>query len=336
MRVTIKDVAKEAGVSVSTVSYALSRKGPPIKDSHKRVRAAVEKLGYVPDATARSLVNSRTNSVGVIIGKSSENERNPYNVEFINAFSSELGKTGNWMCLYIDSEDDKSTLESLLIDAKVDGLIWINGLLLPAQSLEILKRRGLPAVSVSVRRDMFDYFETNIIIDDQPGINQAIDYLYKLGHREILMLSGNEKCHRTAFGKKYLKEHNLDYIKVIPAYFNEEKAYSEISGIIQRSEKLPTAIMSANDAMAISAMRALTEHGIRVPEDVSVVGFDDIYDAKISSPPLTTISQDIYGIAKMACDKILSIREGDENTDKTLISETRLVIRASTGPAAKR
>ncbi len=332
MRVTIKDVAREAGVSVSTVSYALNKKGEPIKDSHKRVIDAAKRLGYVPDATARSLVNSRTNSIGVVIRKQKhKDEYNPYEVELIAAFSSELAKCKNWMNLYLDNGDNNSLLEQLVIDAKVDGMIWA-GEKIPNQIQNILKVRSVPYVIVLAPEANPEV--STVQINGEHGVVEAIRYLVSLGHRKILNIAGfpNMATKRRCTYINTLENMGICSHKEIFCYYNENLAYEEVKKLLIQNDNRPTAIFAENDNMALSAMRAAKDLGFKVPEDISIVGFDDIYATQISDPPLTTIRQDLNEVARLACEYLIKCR--DSKISLPLIHEkvpTKLIIRGSTG-----
>ena len=227
VRVTIKDVAKEAGVSVSTVSYALNRKGPPIKESHKRVLAAVEKLGYVPDATARSLVNSRTNNFAVILGYNPSIEQDPYDIELISCFSTELAKAGCWMSLYMDDHNHSDQLEALLIDAKTDGIVMIRSAQLSESSLKLVERRRIPLITYE------SYAPTaqaavQIHVDPAPGMYQAVDHLLKLGHRDICAFIFRPESDRYIAAKRHMEDAGLELPLFAGTGLDRESAYRDM------------------------------------------------------------------------------------------------------------
>ncbi len=333
MRVTIKDVAREAGVSVSTVSYALNKKGEPVKESHKRVIEAAERLGYVPDATARSLVNSRTNSIGVVIcTQKKDGEYNPYEVELIASFSAELARRGNWMCLYLDNGKDDAILEKLIIDAKVDGIVWTGGGI-PDKVRRVINVRNLPCIVV-LSKVAGDMEIANVQISSAQGIREAIGHLVSLGHRDILDVSSIPGNSRERAFKSSLEEFGIHEVRQMFCHFDENLAYDEMKKLIESEEKLPTAVFAENDNMAIGVMRAVKDAGLRVPQDISVIGYDDIQAARRTDPPLTTIRQDLEEVARLACDYLIECRDSKEQIAP--ISKdvaTRLILRKSTGPA---
>ena len=330
MRATIKDVAREAGVSVSTVSYALSRKGEPIKDSHKRVLAAVDKLGYVPDATARSLVNSRTNNIGLIIPCELGAEfQNPYYVEVISIFSEELAKRGMWLSIYMHGETNDRAFEDLLIDAKLDGIVWANYLPSEREST-IIERRALPRVAMGT----FGFGETvlpTIRIDSEIGVTEALRHIANLGHTEIMYIGGSDNDFRQNVLMNSLNSVGLHCTQTISAHFDENTAFLEMSKYIESGAELPTAIFAGSDLMALGAIRALHEHGYNVPNDVSVIGHDDILAARRAEPPLSTVRQKLGVAVECAVDYLIKCRDEREMfNDFCAVVDTEFISRSST------
>jgi len=330
MRATIKDVAREAGVSVSTVSYALSRKGAAIKDSHKRVLAAADKLGYVPDATARSLVNSRTNNIGLIIPcEIGSDFQNPYYVEVISVFSEELARRGMWLSLYMHGGADSRIFENLLIDAKMDGVVWAN--CCPSErENEIIERRGLPRVVVGTFFDMKLPLPT-VRIESSAGITQALQHLAALGHTEIMAISSSVRDFRNSMLDVAASSAGLRLTNSLYGYFDENTAFSEMEKYLTDGGEVPTAIFASSDFMALGAINALKAHGYNIPGDVSVIGHDDILAARRASPPLSTVRQRLDIAAKTSVDYLIKCRdEKDMLNDFVALIDAEFVARSST------
>ena len=334
MKATIKDVAREAGVSVSTVSYALNRKGPAIKESHKRVLAAVEKLGYVPDATARSLVNSRTNNFAVLIGSIPGIGQDPYDLELISAFSTGLARAGCWMSLYMDDHEHPELVETLLRDAKIDGIVTVRTGGLPENSLKLIRQRQIPFIAYEDPA-LEAHSTISISVDPEPGIREAAEHLRRLRHRKVLGFGFLEESERFRLIRRELEARDIriEPCSVKPSGISLESAYRDMKEFLGKGEELPTAIMTPTDLTAIGAVRALTAGGYRVPEDASVIGFDDIYEARQMLPPLTTISQNISQTAAMICRRLIELRDGGDSPERKITVGTSLVIRESTAPA---
>jgi len=311
-RVTIKDVAKEAGVSVSTVSYALSRKGEPVKDSHKRVLAAVERLGYVPDAGARNLVLRRTNCIGLLVprnGTKDSTAYNPFYADVIHTFSVAMSRRSCWMGIYMFSMED-GQLEDFLLNANVDGFIWLN-LHGERQSLAIqsTNRRMLPHVGI------YSYSAedpSKILIDDVQSVNHIMHYLLDMGHRNILCMGTETNNIRVQEYSRVVTQAGLPYKQLLHGQYDEVVAYEAMREFLASGEPLPTAVFATNDSMAIGTMRAIKDAGLRVPDDISVIGYDDVRAARYTSPPLTTAKQNLDAIANAAIDYICQWRDKHE------------------------
>lgn len=329
-KVTIKDVAREAGVAISTASYALNKKGEITWENHKRIREIANRLGYVPDATARSLSSRRTNTVGLIIPESvGVTIRNPYYVEVISVFAEELAREGNWLSLYICNDNEGEEVKYMVTTAKVDGIVWF-GYGFGQELREILRRRKIPHVCVS--SDQKFEAESRLLVDSFGGSLKAIDYLYDQGHRKILCFAPYEDRYSMRLEAYYQRttELGMGYRRVLYGNFDKNIAAEEMHKFLNSGEELPTAIFSCNDNMALGIMNSLKNAGISVPDDISIIGYDDIYEAKHTSPKLTTMSQRLDKIAKIACGYIFECR--DEQTvgpGLNYVHESELIIRES-------
>lgn len=330
MRVTIKDVAREAGVPVSTASYVLNRKDPPIKERHKRVVEAAEKLGYVPDATARSLVNSRTNNFAVIIGYNPAIENDPYDIELIKGFSTEFARSGCWMSLYMDDYQYPEQLAALLTDAKTDGLVIVRGRELSENSLKLIERRRIPLITYESYVPIAQA-AVQIHVDPAPGMYQAVDHLLKLGHRDVCAFTFRPESDRYIAAKRHMEDAGLELPLFAGTGLDRESAYRDMLTYLDSGKPLPTALIAPTDLTAIGMIRALGERGFQVPKDISVIGYDDIYEARHASPSLTTISQNIPATVEMICKKLTSLRDGETREEQESITvDTTLVVRDST------
>lgn len=347
MRATIRDVAREAGVSVSTVTYAL-KKGIATKASHKRVFEAARRLNYVPDATARSLVRGRTNSIGVIMPPvPTVDFTNPYFMQVLSALSSALVKREYWLSLYMPKVIEDAPMRRFLEDAKVDGLIWlVRGI--PDGMANVLKSRGLPHVSVEYpggcsHAGAAGAAVDTVLLDDHAGIASALDHVYGLGHRNVLFLGGyapdDDGMGRTGACLARASELEGCVVRALNGGYSEKAAFKAVVTLVQ-DEGLPfSAVVTASDLMALGAMRALASLGISVPGDVSVIGFDDIPAAMESTPPLTTMTQRVEFAVDAACGHLFRcIDDPDSVRDEHPLRERvvpQLVVRESTGAVAR-
>ena len=325
---TVKDVAARAGVSVATVSRVLNEQTVVRESTVSRVRQAVEDLNYVPHGGARSLSTRRTNTVGLVL----PDLHGEFFSEMIRGVDVAARRKG-YHLLVSGSHSDWSEMAAVVsaVRGRVDGLI-VMAPELEAGKVHSRLPSGLPAVLLNCRID--DAW--SIAVDNAQGAREMMDHLAGLGHRRIAFIRGpsanNDAAERLrgwrdALAASGVPEEGLLY----EGDFSETAGYDAAYAILSESS-LPTAIFAANDAMAIGALCALREQGVRVPEDMAVVGFDDIPLARFVSPPLTTISVDIAELGRRAFDLFLeaaSVRE--DEMPRPEVVPTRLVIRESCG-----
>ncbi len=336
MKTTIKDVAREAGVSVSTVSYVLSRKGEAVKDSHKRVLKAVEKLGYVPSATARSLVHRRTNCIGVIVPGAyvaGEDRRSPFYSWAIAVFAAELSKQGCGMNLYMLDSNQPAGLETFVTSANVDGFVWF-GLTESALCISMAERCAVPHVGVYASPPSDNSY---VILEDTGSAALALNHLIGLGHRKILCLGGDStRDLRAETCRAMLRQMGFAYERELRASDDENSACAAIDRYIDSGDELPTAIFATTDHMALGALRALNARGIRVPEDMSVIGYEGVFSTWYSNPPLTAVRQNVAEAARMAAAYILTWRDRHEPGPGLKVHiPPELVVRKSTAAPGK-
>ncbi|HEY5582868.1 MAG TPA: LacI family DNA-binding transcriptional regulator [Ruminiclostridium sp.] len=330
MKITIRDVAREAGVSISTVSYALNKVGELTKPTHKRVLEAAERLGYVPDPTARSLVMGTTNSIGIVIPPNSTFDLdNPYTLQMLSSLSRLLSDINYWMSVSIPQSVEEQSTKHFLVNSKIDGLIWLESPL-PKYVSKVMLQRRLPCIDIGYGKNI----NATILVEDDEGIKQAIDYLYSLGHKRIMFISGyedEEDNSRLLAYNERMSELGVSYHQVIVGDFNEKATYNAILDFLSKTKKgsLPTAILAASDLMAIGVLKALDKLSIKVPEEMSVMGFDDIPAASDTYPPLTTMKQPIDFIMRTACEHIFASIKGEDVPLNYKIF-TKLIVRKST------
>lgn len=335
MRTTIKDIAREARVSISTVTYALHKQGKVTRDSHKRVLEAAERLGYIPDPTARSLVGGRTNSIGVITPVlHGFNFSNPYYMQLLSCISKILSRQNCWMSLYMPEEIHEQSMRAFLMESHVDGLLWLIDPP-PEPYCQVMHRRRLPYITLAygtyIKRQ-----DNTVILDDRKDIHTALAYLQSLGHHKILFLSGHhpeqEEARREAY-VQYMEQNALQPVTLL-GYYQQKLAYEAVTEYWGRTADKPTAILAASDTMALGAIHALHRLDVSIPEQVSVMGYDDIPSAAEADPPLTTMAQPLFSMAERACGFLFDCLEQKEMDTPVIYSEhASLVIRRSTGPA---
>lgn len=327
---SIKEVARAAGVSIATVSRALSSPEKVSAASMRKVQAAIAELQYHPNIVARNLRSARAHSLLVLVPDIS----NPFFSLVIRAIEDRAHEKG-YSVLFGDTRDSPSREREYirLVESRLaDGIIQLRP---DAQG---------DASNGQVRR--FAYINLcgaertsgpTVRIDNVHGAREMVEYLISLGHQRIGVITGfSTNAHtvdRMEGYKQALAAASIPFDQQLVA----EGDYSMWSGLGManqycRMDNPPTALFCMNDEMAIGACQTLKSNGFRVPEDVSVTGFDNIDYARYSDPPLTTISQPADQMGKMATDLLLRLIDGEELSQAQYILPYEFIIRKSTGP----
>lgn len=328
---TIRDVAVKAGVSTTTVSHVLNQSRFVSAESTRRVRRAMAELRYQPNALARSLRQSQTRTLGVIVPDSA----NPFFAEVIRGIEAVAYGKG-YTVLFGSSEDNaekEAAYLRIFMEKQVDGLAMFT-LGQNTKYLKQLLEQRLPIVIMD--REFKGVAASYVISDDLKGGFQATEHLIQLGHQRIACISGDAPTGTGAVRmhgyKQALVRHGIRYDRelVIPADFKPEGGYAAAQQLLNNPRR-PTAIFTCNDLMAIGAIGAIHDMGLTVPEDISIVGFDDIELAAYTFPPLTTVRQPKYEIGSLTARVLLEgIESGNPlRADKHILTTT-LVIRKST------
>ena len=334
-RVSIKDVAKEAGVSASTVSYVLNNSPTESisAETRKRVMAAVQKLGYVPNLNARSLSSRRSNLIGVLIPQTEPGKEfmfsNPFYGELLSAIEYTARQHGYHLLLSGTQEDQGYA--NVARNRGVDGIIIVGTY--PGENLNELKRMGVPIVLVdSYVTD--DAFHT-IGIEDKEGARMATRYLIGKGHQSIAFISGSIRENGVNM-KRYqgycdaLREAGLtpDEGAIYSGTVDYEYGLTAARQYLDRGRRQTAAFITA-DVLSMGFVKGLRQQGVCVPEDISIVSFDDVYLANMAYPSLTTVHQDIGEKGRKAVELILEAAQAKEHRHTECILPLRLVERDS-------
>ena len=337
------DVAKVAGVSRSTVSYVLNGvKSENVfisEETRKRVQDAIKELGYVPDAQARALRSGDTKMLGLFV----PDIRNPHFAEMAEGAEQEARGAGYRLLLSnisLNYEYANEILEDLL-HRRTDGLIVMGWPTFVAEQagvyLNRFPERRLPIV------DICDHYDADILVDRvasdyQATTREAMSYLLELNHKRIAMLYG-VALHELGTDRLEPYEVSLrtaglpvEDDLIIQCGATIEDGYQATHKLLSLSPR-PTAIITINDLLAIGALRAITDSGLSVPADISVLSYDDITMAKYTVPRLTTVSKDIMSVGRIAVKLLLARLQEPDRPYQTEIHPARLIIRESTGPA---
>lgn len=333
MKATRSDVAKLAGVSTATVSNVINN-GHMVKDeTAERVWDAIEKLNYRPNMVARSLATQRTMQIGILL----EDIHNPFYGEIVKHIEAAANRHGYFVNICVTSDNFDNYFDSF-ISRNLDGVFLAA---LPSQfnmeKLDALLESGIKLVT-SGNLDVDTSRISTIEHDYEKAMAEAVDYLVELGHQEIVYLNGLDgQSHNDTRCTTYVKHMQqlglpVNFVSgTYPYRTDVTSGYEQTMRLLDGGNHF-TAIICCNDMMAIGAMRALSDRGLRVPEDVSVMGFDGILIGKYQQPSLTTMAVD----AKAFGENIFHLLNNSINKDQIdhLSSHLTLLNRESTGKCA--
>ena len=309
--VTIRDVAKESGFSSTTVSIVLNnaplaRYIPAV--TKKRIERAAKKLGYRPNLFARSLRSKRSHTVGVMVFDMTD----PYCTLVLRGIENSLYQS-NYLPILTDVHNERSRFErylEMLLDRRVEGLIVLaNWLFVNIDVLTDLERSSIPTAMIG--RELQTDSVSSVIVDNELGAHAALEHLYALGHRKIAFIRGPKTLADSAPRWKGIRAFaksaglELDAPLIVDLPESSEPASSFEAGYKLTEQLLGgkhpfTALLAFDDMTAFGAIRALTKAGLRVPENCSVIGFDDVAAASLYTPPLTTVRQPMEAMGSMA------------------------------------
>jgi DNA-binding LacI/PurR family transcriptional regulator len=331
----IREVAKKAGVSIATVSRVVNGTARVHARTEQRVRAAIERTGYYPNTHARTLGTGKSHIYGLIIS----DLENPFFPELVKCFERVAVEHGQEVLIAnTDYHPERMHVcVRRMLERKVDGVAIMTSEMDP-ELIQMLSRRGIPIVFLDT--GLVGRRVSNICIDYRGGIDLAIDHLTSLHHRRIAFVSGpvnlasariRRDAFLTALRRKKLKS-SSDLIREGNHRFDGGQA-----AMIEmlKLRVLPTAVLASNDLTAIGIMGAIQAAGLRVPEDISVVGFDDIALSSFMQPPLTTIRLPRAEIAEWAFTSLYAASHRGEKQGITHMVSTELVIRQSTAPVRR-
>jgi DNA-binding LacI/PurR family transcriptional regulator len=325
---TMREVARRAGVSLATVSRVLNNTQYISEDTRQRVLAAVREFNYFKNVHARRLATGRSDLFGLVISEIA----NPYFPEIIRGYQATAWNQG-FDVLLCNTEYDRERTKAVfrkLRESDVRGVAIVTSSVDRTMVSE-LTDSGIPLVLCN--EDPAGKLVANIRIEYQHGIDKAIQHVVELGHRQTAVIAGPADNRTAVTIKKALVSgltaRGLKPVCVLESNYRVDAGASAVREVLSRPE-IPTVVFCGNDLIAMGAMSALEESGVRVPEEVSVVGIDDIFFAFLARPPLTTISvpREQLGVkAFEALDRMLKLKR-PKGSNYTL--ETDLVVRKST------
>ncbi|MFZ0391362.1 MAG: LacI family DNA-binding transcriptional regulator [Calditrichia bacterium] len=334
-RVTAREVADALGISTMTVSRALNNRPNVDEDTRKKVVKAAEELGYIPNHIAKSLVLRKTNTIGVVVPEITHS----FFPEVVRGIEEVCYQAGYDLILTHSNEDgqrEKWAIQTL-ISKQVDGLLISTAQTGSNDSFyRQVMRRGIPLVFYD--RCVKDLGVNCVSIDDEQCSTLVTEHLISHGYKRIGHLSGPEqvligKLRRSGYLKAF-QNHNMTANSeiIIEAGFHEKNGYEAMNRLLDLPQEIrPDAIVAVNDPAAFGAMKAIYERGLKIPQDVAIVGFSDDIRAELMRAPLTTIRQNAYEVGHQAINKLIDLIEGKSEKIEEIIVRGELVIRQSCG-----
>lgn len=328
--VTVHDVARHAGVSIATVSRALNDRERISAATRDHVLEIARSLGYQPNDLARSLAGMATQTIALLL----PDITNPFFPELVKGVQTIADERGHLLLLCHNADDGAKARAdiAMLRRKKVDGILLVAG---------TLKGRGIASATSDLPTVVLDRrvpgLRSDVVtVDHRAGARKAVEHLLERGHRRIAHLTGpagvSSSKERQAGWAEALRQRGIepDEDLLVQGDFLEDGGYAGGKALIERNVDF-TAAFAANDMSAIGLLKALTDAGRQVPNDVSVVGFDGIHLASYTTPALTTVAQPIFDLGRTAAERLLDRLETGETTDhQTVVLETELIVRGST------
>jgi DNA-binding LacI/PurR family transcriptional regulator len=328
----IKDIAREAGVSTATVSHVINKTKYVSDATREKVERSIKKFNYHPNAHAQSLALGRSKMIGLLVSDIS----NPFFPEVIKSIEAAVFASGYHLILLNTNYETDRAIEYVhrLIQMKVAGII-----LMIAEFDQALITEAKKKKTSFVFQDLGVVGEktSNIILDYAVGIDEAVQHLVSLGHKDIVHIAGSHEIHSAGVRRQAfidsMKRHvsKVAKPKIYEGDFRFEGGRLAASQVLAE-KKLPTAVVVANDLMALGAMQEFKSAGLHVPQDISIVGFDDISFATLSEPALTTVCSPRVEIGRRAVEALLLTVDKPHQQGIEIRIPTYLIKRNSTAP----
>lgn len=336
--ITIYDIAKEAGVSPSTVSRVLTNSANVRSEKRDKVLALIEKYNFKPNALAKGLADTKTRTIGVLAA----DIRNPYYASLYVAIEKAARET-EYTVVLVNSLGDTDTERELLgklLEQRVDAIIQLGGRaddLVSNEKYVELINQVMSTTPVIVTGKLDGTRCNTVRLDSMQAMELLMEHLLELGHEKIALIGGRRDVLAT-FEKiqRYKQILSFKKIEFDPELIAEDTGYDFESGYQAMKEMLiagkkPTAVIAINDFSAMGIMKALEENGLNIPEDVSVVSYDNTYMAEMAMPPLTSVDYNYNEYGKKLIDTAVGVIEGKKINKMRMVNPT-LVVRGSSGP----
>lgn len=345
------DIARIAGVSRSTVSKVLNNYSDISPETRNKVLEVVEQHGYVPNESARLLTGKTSNIIGLfILNMFQENKQKDFEdlkiftnsyFSYFTAVTIDASKSRNYNVLVSIASDkqDFDNIKRLFRNKTIAGGIFLGGADESCKEVYDLAAQGYKVAFIDQAPSKNKNIDKNTLffrINNEQGAYDATKSLIDLGHTNIAHITGNPQqlsgIERLAGYKRAMKEHNLPVLEdnIKEGYFVNALAYTYTNELLDTTG--PTAFFCANDLMALACMKAVKERGLKVPEDISIIGFDNIHDCEETNPPLSSIDYSFATMAAVSSDRLIEFIEKGETESHEILLPVQCVFRESCGP----
>ena len=328
MGVTIKVIAKLGNVSHTTVSRALNN-SPYINEETKvKIKALAKELNYVPNYNAKSLVLLKSYIIGIFFSSISDGTTDTFFHEIIKGINKVIDKEYNLVIRGIDDYKDSHQIDK----KNFDGIIVVSQRKTDDEFIESVIEKEIPIVVINRHIDFGEV--VNIMSNDTNGSYEAVDYFVRNNHKKIGLIEGNKEFESSVYRKngylKALKDNNIpindEYM--ISGKYNLESGYECMKKLISLEDR-PTAVFCSNDDIAVGAMKAVFELGLNVPNDISIIGFDDSNFCKYVTPTLASVRKDSLAMSEYGGINLLNVIKNREVSKEKVYIESKLVVRES-------
>ncbi|WP_305767618.1 LacI family DNA-binding transcriptional regulator [Candidatus Epulonipiscium viviparus] len=322
---TIKDVAREANVAISTVSNVLNNVDVVSEATKNKVLYAVQKLNYTPNLNGKFLKSTKTGFIGIFL----TSVAGPFFNQLIDTIHQECRQAGYGLIIFLNDKNNAEESFRAILGKRVDGAIILNETI-TQKHLEVFRDLQMPVVFLD--RQVEYKTIRSVVMDNMQGIYTAVNYLIQLGHQTFGFLHGyqNNYDNKERY-KGYLQavaDSQCHSILELHGDFSESSAYKAMANALSHNIHLPTALIASNDQMACGCIEALKFAGYHVPSNISIVGFDNIEKSAYYTPPITTIDPCASEVGKVAVKVICNLIDGTATQSHTI--PTNLIIREST------
>ncbi|HOQ01405.1 MAG TPA: LacI family DNA-binding transcriptional regulator [Acetivibrio clariflavus] len=333
MKITIADIARMANVSKATVSRVINNKPEGVsKETRENILRIIKESGFQPSMVARGLVTKKTKSIGLIITDIA-NSFYPLLVRGVEDYANKYGYS-LFLCNSDNNPEKEKGYINAFIEKSVDGVILSSSMNETSFYYNILKSKNIPLVVLD-RCVEGDQYDASVFFDNKKGAYIAANYLVNKGHKKIVFISGPKSLiisrHRLDGYRMALVEKNIEIDEdiIVEGDFQFDSGYNRIIELLDQGKEF-TAIFAGNDLMAIGAMMALKSRNIMVPQQVEIIGFDNVDISRYIEPQLSTVGQPAYQMGVEGAKQLIKLIEGKKISNKDIILKPNLVLRETT------